>query len=90
MQDTATDFAAALQVFTGRDRQRARAPQLWDPSLFVDGSRLDPRQARTTWASGLFVWCDDPTVRTPVQIAAAITMPFTGHRTADLGCSASG
>lgn len=49
---------------------------LWDPSLFIDGSRLDPQQSANHLGSGLFVWCDDPTVRTPDEIAAAITEPL--------------
>ncbi|MFI6173014.1 family 20 glycosylhydrolase [Nocardia sp. NPDC051052] len=52
------------------------AYQLWDPTLFVDGTRLTPDQSAHNLGSGLFVWCDDPTVRTPDQIAAAVTMPL--------------
>ncbi|WP_069161662.1 beta-N-acetylhexosaminidase [Nocardia altamirensis] len=52
------------------------AYQLWDPALFVDGSRLSPAQNERNLGSGLFVWCDDPTVQTPEQIAVSITMPL--------------
>ncbi|WP_082032238.1 family 20 glycosylhydrolase [Nocardia vulneris] len=72
---TPTYFVAGGPVSAGN----VPAPltyHLWDPSLFVDGSRLDPQQSTHHLGSGLFVWCDDPTVRTPEQIAAAITMPL--------------
>ncbi|MFI9401460.1 family 20 glycosylhydrolase [Nocardia sp. NPDC052316] len=52
------------------------AYQLWDPTLFVDGTRLTPEQNARNLGSGLFVWCDDPTVQTPDRIAAAVTMPL--------------
>ncbi|MFQ6330513.1 family 20 glycosylhydrolase [Nocardia sp. CWNU-33] len=52
------------------------AYELWDPAVFVDGSRLTPQQNAGNLGSGLFVWCDDPTVRTPAQIAVSITMPL--------------
>jgi hexosaminidase len=50
--------------------------ELWDPTLFVDGIRLSPAQSGRNLGSGLYVWCDDPTVETPAQIAASITMPL--------------
>lgn len=50
--------------------------ELWDPTLFVDGTRLAPQQNTSNLGSGLYVWCDDPTARTPAQIAVAITMPL--------------
>ncbi|MEU8896291.1 family 20 glycosylhydrolase [Nocardia sp. NPDC048505] len=50
--------------------------ELWDPAVFVDGSRLTPAQNAANLGSGLHVWCDDPTARTPEQIAAAITVPL--------------
>ncbi|WP_433659412.1 family 20 glycosylhydrolase [Nocardia sp. CA-128927] len=52
------------------------AYQVWDPTLFVDGTRLTPEQNTHNLGSGLFVWCDDPTVQTPDRIAASITMPL--------------
>lgn len=50
--------------------------ELWDPTLFVDGTWLAPQQNTSNLGSGLYVWCDDPTARTPAQIAVAITMPL--------------
>lgn len=52
------------------------AYQIWDPTLFVDGTRLTPDQNTHNLGSGLFVWCDDPTVQTPDRIAASVSMPL--------------
>ncbi|MFD0366130.1 beta-N-acetylhexosaminidase [Nocardia sp. GCM10030253] len=52
------------------------AYELWDPAVFIDGMRLTPEQNTHNLGSGLFVWCDDPAVQTPAQIAASITMPL--------------
>lgn len=54
----------------------ALAYELWDPALFVDGTRLSPEQNARNRGSGLFVWCDDPTVQTPQQISASIALPL--------------
>ncbi|MEV6277818.1 beta-N-acetylhexosaminidase [Nocardia sp. NPDC051832] len=50
--------------------------ELWDPAVFVDGSRLDARQNAANLGASLHVWCDDPTVQTPDQIAVSITVPL--------------
>ncbi|MFI7671839.1 family 20 glycosylhydrolase [Nocardia sp. NPDC049526] len=52
------------------------AYELWDPTLFVDGTRLTPDQSASNLGSGLYVWCDTPTAQTPAQIATSITMPL--------------
>ncbi|GAB2644849.1 beta-N-acetylhexosaminidase [Nocardia goodfellowii] len=50
--------------------------ELWDPAIFVDGSRLTPAQNAANLGASLHVWCDDPAAQTPDQIAASITMPL--------------
>ncbi|MEV0252544.1 family 20 glycosylhydrolase [Nocardia sp. NPDC050712] len=50
--------------------------ELWDPAVFVDGTRLTPAQNAANLGASLHVWCDDPTVQTPDQIAGSITMPL--------------
>ncbi|MEV2219124.1 hypothetical protein AB0E01_04525 [Nocardia vinacea] len=52
------------------------AYELWDPTLFVDGTRLTPEQNASSLGSGLYVWCDDPIAQTPAQLATSITMPL--------------
>ncbi|WP_157187338.1 family 20 glycosylhydrolase [Nocardia vinacea] len=52
------------------------AYELWDPTLFVDGTRLTPEQNASSLGSGLYVWCDDPTAQTPGRLATSITMPL--------------
>ncbi|MEV0297220.1 glycoside hydrolase family 20 protein [Nocardia sp. NPDC050710] len=56
------------------DLPPAVAYELWDPAVFVDGGRLNPEQNVANLGSGLYVWCDDPTVQTPDQISVSITM----------------
>jgi hexosaminidase len=48
--------------------------ELWHPTVFVDGIRLTPEQNARNLGSSVYVWCDDPTARTPAQIVASITM----------------
>ncbi|WP_194815940.1 family 20 glycosylhydrolase [Nocardia sp. XZ_19_385] len=50
--------------------------ELWDPAIFVDGSRLAPAQNASNLGASLHVWCDDPTAQTPDQIAISITTPL--------------
>ncbi|PXX68488.1 hexosaminidase [Nocardia tenerifensis] len=73
-------FAPAYYVAGGPTRALNVPPplayQAWDPTLFVDGTRLTPEQNRRNLGSGLFVWCDDPTAQTPERIAESITMPL--------------
>ncbi|MFI9510417.1 family 20 glycosylhydrolase [Nocardia sp. NPDC052566] len=73
-------FAPTYYV-TGGDIAKFNVPpmaayELWDPTVFVDGTRLPPEQLAHHLGAGLLVWCDDPTAQTPQQISVSITMPL--------------
>ncbi|GAA1990184.1 hypothetical protein GCM10009754_80580 [Amycolatopsis minnesotensis] len=46
--------------------------KLWNPTVFVDGTRLDANENIRNLGAKLSVWCDDPTTMTEPEIADAV------------------